>query len=113
MGSATFETLVFVSRTTSDRDAFEMARDRAAYECGHGGYSGTIAEKSDAVTVHRAKCEANARRMAEALLGLGHLPVYRDEMTRLFEDKGNPAGAIRFPVDKTNDGILFFGYART
>jgi len=37
------------------REAFNLATHRARYEYGHGGYTGTIAEKSDYVLVARPK----------------------------------------------------------
>ena len=33
------------------KDAFLMARDQAAYEHGHGGYTGTLAEKSGFIEI--------------------------------------------------------------
>lgn len=42
MGATTFR---ITYQGTSMRDAFERAREQAQYEYGHGGYTGTIAEK--------------------------------------------------------------------
>ena len=48
MGATTFYT---VGRGKTPSAAFESARSEAAYEYGHGGYTGTIAEKDSYVTV--------------------------------------------------------------
>lgn len=44
MGANAFETM---SHGKTAREAFHAAAEAAAWECGHGGYTGTIAEKSD------------------------------------------------------------------
>ncbi|MFK0142472.1 hypothetical protein [Streptomyces murinus] len=89
--------------TTSSGDdvdtAFDRARDEAAWEHGHGGYTGTIAEKDEFVMVADSPMSpAAAEKYAVHLLNTN------DERIR---DKRGPAGAI--PVD---DGTwLFVGYA--
>lgn len=44
---------IFRTRATGSTldDAFTAARDQARYEHGHGGYSGTIAEKDDVIEI--------------------------------------------------------------
>ncbi|MFF4933416.1 hypothetical protein ACFY2H_31675 [Streptomyces griseofuscus] len=80
-------------------NAFLGAKEEAAWEFGHGGYTGTIAEKSDFVLVADSPMSpAAAEQYAQ------HLLESDDERIR---DKWGPAGAI--PVD---DGTwLFVGYA--
>lgn len=46
MGAELFRTRAVGDTLT---DAFNAARDQARYEDGHGGYTGTIAEKNDVV----------------------------------------------------------------
>lgn len=48
MGACDFETR---SRGKTARDAFRVAVEDAQYESGHGGYTGTIAEKSGFVMI--------------------------------------------------------------
>ena len=113
MGSATFETTVRVRKATTDQEAFEEARSQAQYDSGHGGYTGTIGEKGSFVMIARAKSARNASRMAAALLDGGGrgISAYREEMRALVDDKWGPAGAIRYPIDRSLDGVLFFGWA--
>jgi hypothetical protein len=103
MGAQVFSQTVW---NADMRKAFNLARDEAAYEHGHGGYTGTVAEKGEVVKVRdipMTEQDANneAWRMIDA----------RDHRTN---DKWGPAGAI--PLTKTPngtqiDGWLFFGWA--
>lgn len=60
MGSTTFYTL---AHGKTPNDAFRAAREQACYEHGHGGYSGTIAEK-DGFTVIRESAKVIKERAA-------------------------------------------------
>lgn len=113
MGSQQFTSIVRVDKSTSDRDAFLQARDQAAYDHGHGGYTGTLAEKHSFSMIHRARSEASARRIVETLSGNGSgpIPIYRPEVIEIFDDKYGPAGAVRYPHDDKTDGVIFFGWA--
>jgi hypothetical protein len=113
MGSQDFKSTIRVSRKTPDQDAFHEAREAAAFTHGHGGYTGSLAEKYSFVMFHRAKSKANAERLVEAMSGLraSPLPVYRPEFTQGVQDKSGPAGAIRYPIDADTDEIIFFGSA--
>lgn len=84
---------------TGVEQAFINAKEEATWEFGHGGYTGTIAEKGDFVlVVDNPMSPAAAEQYAQYLLESD------DERIR---DKRGPAGAI--PVD---DGTwLFVGYA--
>jgi hypothetical protein len=91
--------------------AFAGARRAAADEHGHGGYSGTIAEKDDYVVItHQLMSLDEAHQLARGLI---------DRQDRRINDKWGPAGAI--PVrnstvqadtaQTSRDGWLFFGWA--
>ncbi|WP_345638637.1 hypothetical protein [Rugosimonospora acidiphila] len=87
MGADTFEVY---SDGRDVHDAFRTAVDAVAWEHGHGGYTGTIAEKSEFVIItKRAMSYDDATRMADDLLN-------RDDSR--VADKWGPAGAI--PVKK-------------
>lgn len=78
------------------RVAFREAVGLAAYEHGHSGYTGSLAEKSEWVVTW-------------------HDPVPLDEAPVDFDDprvadKWGPAGAIRIR-DEEHDGWLFYGRA--
>jgi len=83
--------------------AFNSAVSDAQYESGHGGYSGTIAEKSSFVMCSSEVFESKqlAYDFAEKLL---------DEGDRRIDDKWGPAGCVKFK-DKDKAVFLFFGWA--
>jgi hypothetical protein len=83
VGASQFETY---RDGTDVHVAFQNAVDAAAWEHGHGGYSGTIAEKDDFVVVtQRPMSYDGASRLASDLLA-------RDDPR--VADKWGPAGAI-------------------
>jgi hypothetical protein len=94
MGAEPFMT---VARGDSAEDAFWIAVEQAARECGHGGYSGTIAEKSAFIELEPpgdvGPFEAG-RRLVE-------------EEDQRISDKWGPAGV--FPLG--HGRYLFFGWA--
>ena len=108
MGAIEFSTTGY---GLDSHDAFANARTAAAWEHGHGGYTGTIAEKTGFVVttpvvfpdVVSAKAHANDLLWA------------RDARV---DDKRGPAGAVRF-IDNDPDpnapadhqAWLFFGNA--
>jgi len=109
MGAAEFTNVVRVEETKAKTmsEAFLQARDEAAYESGHGGYTGTIAEKHG--------CQDVTPR--------GKLPT-RDEVRDLIEkeydredsvanDKWGPAAGITFRKKgcRKAAGWVFFGCA--
>lgn len=55
MGAANFISTIQIPKETSDSDAFLIAKDAAAHENGHGGYTGTLAEKHSYVMITRAR----------------------------------------------------------
>jgi hypothetical protein len=88
MGANTFS--VFIHGTNAD-DAFRAAHDDATYERGHGGYSGTIAEKGTYTLITTTPMtEAEATAHANALLAADDPRI---------SDKWGPAGAIPVKTD--------------
>jgi len=72
------------------REVFDALVDQARYENGHGGYSGTIAEKNTYRVVTLPEGEAPAKFADRMSMKEG-----RDG----FADKWGPAGACEVPVD--------------
>lgn len=83
------------------QEAFIAARESAAWENGHGGYTGSLAEKHSFTLINTkgsAVSKQDAIQMANKLLQEG------DERV---DDKWGPAGAIFV----TGGKFLFFGWA--
>jgi hypothetical protein len=113
MGAESFSTTTIIKKSDSNEEAFRKCKDSASYENGHGGYTGTIAEKHGFIMIHKAKSEENANRIVDALMGNGPagVSIYRQEMLDVTDDKWGPAGAVRYPIDAKTDGVIFFGWA--
>jgi len=94
MGACTFFT---VSKGKTADAAFSEAVYTARYEYGHGGYTGTIAEKHDFIMIELPK-GAVPVKYAEQLI---------DDGDPRIDDKWGPAGCIEMPGNK----YLFFGWA--
>jgi len=102
----------FYSRSSGKtaNEAFSAARENAAYESGHGGYSGTIYEKHDfrSVSVPNVQglpTEQQAAEYANKLLG--------DE-DHWVQDKWGPAACIEYAPKNPVKGLrcfIFFGWA--
>lgn len=92
MGASTFVTIA--KGKTADQ-AFEAARAEALYEHGHGGYTGSIAEKSDFVMI-RDDGRALTARLTQAIGVLREQlrKVRSGERTSLIEREGSKARAI-------------------
>jgi len=87
MGGTTFE---HYAPGVDVNDAFKRAHEEASYEHGHGGYTGTIAEKGSFTIITRTPLlEREAEALAQRLIN--------DDDVRI-SDKWGPAGAI--PVVK-------------
>jgi hypothetical protein len=84
----------------SAKEAFRSAVDQARYEYGHGGYTGTIAEKGEFVMIGTAPDKQAASQMADDLI---------DNEDQRINDKWGPAGCIE--VTGEDGGWLFFGWA--
>lgn len=83
MGSYDFQN---IERNANAEAAFSNARDQAAFEYGHCGYTGTIAEKDSFTIIQRTPLTAED---AEALAAR----LMREDDPRI-SDKWGPAGAI-------------------
>lgn len=119
-GSTNFLT---VAEGTSMKDAFRAAVDEARFMHGHGGYSGTIAEKSEFVDLTRAAsgipadrvadvlqdnvCEKCDRGLYEDVPGCDHASSPYRRLWNPVNDKWGPAGGI----DLGGGRYLFFGWA--
>lgn len=118
MGATTFYT---VAKGASAEEAFRLAVDRAKHEYGHGGYTGTIAEKRSFVVIQPnpadfQKCLAEAeasegtdaaganKRRRKAFFQLAQ--DLSDTDPRVAEKRG-PAGCF----DLEEGVYLFFGWA--
>lgn len=103
MGACDFIT---VARGKSAKEAFQRAVGDAAYEHGHGGYTGTIAEKRDFVMIPYAVpddvSDIDAARFASTFAR----NLINDGDPRI-DDKWGPAGCIKL----VGENYLFFGWA--
>lgn len=97
MGACTFAVTRPLPLGRSPGDVFREAVQDACHYHGHGGYTGTIAEKHDFVLIDAVDDANAARRLANKLV--------ENEDPRI-DDKWGPAGAILYP-----DHVLFFGWA--
>ena len=80
-------------------EAFLAAREEALYEDGHGGYTGTIAEKDGFKLVTLTEAEKNSPDLFYAKI---------DELTdNEFSDKWGKAGCVKMKEDT----YYFFGMA--
>jgi hypothetical protein len=86
-----------VGKGKTPREAFDEAHDHAQWESGHGGYTGTIAEKHDFVMIPLPE-GVKPYDYAEKLISEGDSRV---------DDKWGPAGCVPLGEGKW----LFFGYA--
>ena len=87
-----------MSRGKTPQEAFTAARERAQHEHGHGGYTGTIAEKRSFRVLTAPAGTVNVCDWAQGLLDTGD--------PRL-DDKWGPAGCVACGVQQW----LFFGIA--
>lgn len=84
-------------------EAFWRAVEQAQYMEGHGGYTGTIAEKGEFVMIDvPAEWKGNEWRYAERLVN--------DDDERI-SDKWGPAGCLLLSEIDDKNVYLFFGYA--
>ena len=83
------------------KEAFIKARDEAAYDYGHAGYTGTIAEKGSFVMIKVPKGK-DPQDYAQELV---------DKCDHRIDNKWGPAGCILLEEGEENNRYLFFGYA--
>jgi hypothetical protein len=88
---------VVTAKGKSAKEAFEMAVTRAQHAHGHGGYTGTIAEKHSFIEI-ALPAGQEAKVFANELIELGDARI---------EGKWGPAGCI----DLGSGKFLFFGWA--
>ncbi|MGW1053565.1 hypothetical protein [Streptomyces sp. NPDC002521] len=83
--------------------ALNTAREEAQWEHGHGGYTGTIAEKYEVSLFDEPRrSESDALARAEELVRVGDPRI---------DDKWGPAGALAITTASGDEGWLFFGFA--
>lgn len=100
MGGTTFDHYVDGANV---QDAFTKAHEEATYEHGHGGYSGTIAEKGGyTIITNTPLLESEANALADRLI--------QDDDPRI-RDKWGDAGAI--PVIKSTRVVDAKGFTYT
>ena len=100
MGATTFSNM---SRGETAELAFSTAVQDARYMHGHGGYTGTIAEKgSYSMASDKPLVRTKAYNLADSLL------------STQYSDKWGPAGCIEIAPEsetETDKLFLFFGWA--
>lgn len=95
MGANQFQVTV---QGKTAKEAFKKAREEAEYEYGHGGYTGTIAEKSDFLMI---TCPKKNKTVNDYIYDLF------EEGDERIDSKWGPAGCIKL----NEDTWIFFGYA--
>ena len=91
------ESFITTRRGRNRQDAFLEAVKQAQYEYGHRGYTGTIAEKTEYVSI----------QVPEGLEPRFYAKSMIDNCDSRIYDKWGPAGCI----DLGGDEYLFFGWA--
>lgn len=101
MGASEFVT---VARGRNAAEAFSRAVEDARHMHGHGGYTGTIAEKSEFVKIDRASASVSEScDIAWELI---------DQDDRRIRDKWGPAGCLYAGRDDSGSKTyVFFGVA--
>ena len=106
MGACTFYDS---ARGKTAREAFSTCRENAQYEHGHGGYSGTIAEKSsfkEFTPPKNMSIKEFIRAIEEYDESDTDAPYEVRAAYKVYDDKWGPAVCV-----KDGDTYLFFGYA--
>lgn len=101
MGAEQFETRVSAKTAV---EAFAKATERARYDHGHAGYTGTIAEKDEFKMVSPRASETPLECVARCSSDESHFS----------EDKWGPAACVDLGADEKNPGhniFIFFGWA--
>ncbi|MGW0897667.1 hypothetical protein ACWD0G_11830 [Streptomyces goshikiensis] len=100
MGAITFFEIVIGDDVDK---AFNQIRDEALREHGHGGCSGSIAEKDDYVVIDDVRrSQAHAIGQAMELISANDPRI---------DDKWGPAGALPLTTPTAQNAWLFFGWA--
>lgn len=111
MGATNFTTHVRIKRKVTTAQAFADVREASQHEYGHGGYTGSMAEKHSFELLATVDTKEDADNIELAIMHGDPLPIYSEEAVNALTDKWGPANAVRYRVDKDHDGILFFGFA--
>lgn len=99
MGAETFTNLI---AGTDVQDAFVRGTEEAAHEHGHGGYTGSLAEKGEyTIITHTPLVEVEAYALASRLI---------DANDPRIDDKWGPAGAIPVVSDTRKVPVKGFEY---
>ena len=88
----------------SAKEAFHLLVDKALYEYGHGGYTGTIAEKN---TFKPASSEVFPDKDSAYAFATSKM----EDDNHWCSDKWGPAAYVTFKNDKGEQSFLFFGWA--
>ena len=96
MGATNYVT---ISKGEDAKDAFSSARDKAQWDHGHGGYTGTIAEKDSFVEFPRPK----GVRMRTVIKVVHAMTAYWDEKTMVKLEKKYPKFPVRHMARVWND----------
>jgi hypothetical protein len=101
-----------IGRGATVQEAFTDAREQAAYEHGHGGYTGSLAEKDSFTLIPPPfgpspdlSPDEAAKEFRKALLLFADELIEKDDPR--IDDKWGPAGAL----DLKDGSFLFFGWA--
>lgn len=98
MGAHAFFTYAF-GKTAND--AFRAAVEQAQWDYGHGGYTGTIAEKRDFVLLPKPSTRLSTRALADCAIGDDdHYIIWRK--LKKGED-GNKFASLRCGMDKSGN----------
>lgn len=86
------------------REAFNNAVEDALYESGHGGYTGTIAEKDGFKS-------ASSEVFADLDTAMAFAEETMQDDDHFCQDKWGPAAYVSFNGKDGKTGYLFFGWA--
>lgn len=117
MGGTTFET---TAHGATAQEAYDAAKDSAYWESGHGGYTGTIAEKSGFVfcgpfpdtfestwQFSSALCDAGFSEEPKDPRLIAAFGPKLEQIVRTYDDKWGPACCFKL----SDDEWLFCGWA--
>lgn len=112
MGAQSFEHTTTAPKATPIKEVFQDLSSGARHEYGHGGYTGTIAEKQSCTLICTVATLQQAQRVVNGLMSSwSDTILYREEATAIADDKWGPAGVVRYTDSPTTYGYIFFGYA--
>lgn len=104
------ESFISYAKGKTAKEAFHAACEQAAWEDGHGGYTGTIAEKSSFVLIPTPKLGEDftvEKYVEHVMWGHGESDPTACAIREKVADKWGPAGCF----DCGDGRYIFFGYA--